>query len=177
MATQFRRRKDDGRVFPFKEYGKGWGQDHYERPLPKGELTAQDRSVLPRGDFAIPEKRAYPIHDVEHAKSALARVSQRGSPEEKRRVRTAVHRRYGRTFTVSKTVEPVTYSRAKELHTERRSAHAQAVDNALRAGKQFPEGQEDYSKWASSQNRTDIEGIDRCWRFLGTRLSLCSLGT
>ncbi len=57
-------------------------------------LTAKERERLPESSFAIPEERAYPIHDESHARNALARVSQHGTPEEKRRVRAAVHRRY-----------------------------------------------------------------------------------
>lgn len=58
------------------------------------QLTAERRKRLPDSAFAIPERRAYPIHDIEHARNALARVAQHGTPEEKRRVRAAVKRRY-----------------------------------------------------------------------------------
>lgn len=57
-------------------------------------LTAKKRKHLPDSVFAIPEKRKYPIHDRAHAINALARVSQFGSPSEKRRVRAAVYKRY-----------------------------------------------------------------------------------
>jgi len=57
-------------------------------------LTAEQRRRLPDSAFAIPERRAYPIHDIEHARNALARVAQHGTPEEKRRVRRAVKRRF-----------------------------------------------------------------------------------
>lgn len=58
------------------------------------ELTGKARARLPRGSFAIPERRAYPIHDKAHARNALARVAQHGSAAEKRRVRAAVKRRF-----------------------------------------------------------------------------------
>lgn len=58
------------------------------------ELTPKKRKALPKTAFAIPEKRKYPIQDKAHARNALARVSQHGTPEEKRRVRAAVKRRY-----------------------------------------------------------------------------------
>jgi hypothetical protein len=58
------------------------------------ELTGKKRQSLPKQSFAIPEKRAYPIHNAAHARNALARVSQHGSPAEKRRVTAAVRRRY-----------------------------------------------------------------------------------
>jgi hypothetical protein len=58
------------------------------------ELTPRARKKLQKGQFAIPEKRAYPIHDEAHARNALARVVQHGTPEEKRRVKAAVRRKY-----------------------------------------------------------------------------------
>lgn len=61
-------------------------------------LSTFRRRRLPASEFAIPEKRpgpgSYPIPDEAHARNALARVAQHGTPEEKRRVRSAVHRRY-----------------------------------------------------------------------------------
>lgn len=62
--------------------------------LMKKRLRAKERHALPDSDFAIPEKRAYPIHDESHARNALARVSQFGTPSEKKRVRAAVRRKY-----------------------------------------------------------------------------------
>lgn len=54
---------------------------------------------LPKRDFAI--KRggkgghgAYPIPDKAHARNALARVSQFGTPAEKAAVRAKVHRKF-----------------------------------------------------------------------------------
>jgi len=58
------------------------------------ELSAEQRSKLKSSSFAIPETRSYPIHDAIHARNALARVSQFGTPEEKKRVRAAVRRKY-----------------------------------------------------------------------------------
>lgn len=57
-------------------------------------LTAKSRKNLPASAFVFPDKQAYPIHDVAHARNALARVSQFGSPAEKAAVRRAVYRRY-----------------------------------------------------------------------------------
>jgi hypothetical protein len=61
-------------------------------------LTAFRRRRLPASDFAIPERRpgpgSYPIPDRNHARDALGRVAQHGSPSEVRRVRAAVARRY-----------------------------------------------------------------------------------
>ena len=59
------------------------------------KLTAKERKKLPKSAFAIPEKRKYPIHDENHARAALTYVARYGTPEEKKRVRAAVCRRYG----------------------------------------------------------------------------------
>jgi len=64
-----------------EEYAKG------------GRLTAAQRHALPSSDFALPGER-YPINNPSHARNALARVSQHGSPEEKQKVRSAVRRKY-----------------------------------------------------------------------------------
>jgi hypothetical protein len=57
------------------------------------KLTSKARKNLPSGDFALPGRR-YPIEDKNHAKNALARVSQHGTPEEKEKVRAKVGRKY-----------------------------------------------------------------------------------
>jgi hypothetical protein len=57
------------------------------------KLTYAERKSLPAKSFALPGGR-YPIEDPTHARNALARVSQHGTPEEKAKVRGAVHRRY-----------------------------------------------------------------------------------
>lgn len=59
------------------------------------KLTSKERKKLPGSAFAVDhQKRKYPIHDISHARNALARVSAHGTPEEKRRVRAAVNRKY-----------------------------------------------------------------------------------
>ena len=58
------------------------------------ELTAAERKALPDSDFAIPEQRAYPIHNESHAQDAIRMVDKNGSPDEKSRVKAAVHKRY-----------------------------------------------------------------------------------
>lgn len=59
-----------------------------------GELTYRGRQQLADSEFAIPEKRAYPIHDKAHARNALARVHQYGTPSEQKEVCGAVADRY-----------------------------------------------------------------------------------
>lgn len=57
------------------------------------ELTTKARNALPSSAFALPGRR-FPIPDAAHARNALARVSQHGTPEEKAKVRAAVHRKF-----------------------------------------------------------------------------------
>lgn len=70
---------------------------------PKGKLTAEDRQSLPKKDFALPGEGegpkgagagSYPIPDESHARNALARVSQHGTPSEKAKVRAKVHEKF-----------------------------------------------------------------------------------
>lgn len=65
-----------------------------EVALEEAALTTKKRDKLPKTAFAIPETKSYPIHDAGHARNALARVSQHGTPAEKKKVRAAVKRRY-----------------------------------------------------------------------------------
>jgi|TARA_R110002020_G_scaffold122695_1_gene278448 hypothetical protein len=57
------------------------------------KLTAAKRKAIPSKDFAGPD-RSYPINDASHARNALARVSQHGTPALKARVKSAVKRKY-----------------------------------------------------------------------------------
>lgn len=58
------------------------------------ELTTKTRDKLPGGVFVFPKERRYPIHDESHARNALARVAQHGTPDEIAKVKAAVSRRY-----------------------------------------------------------------------------------
>jgi hypothetical protein len=57
------------------------------------KLTAKARKHIAAKNFALPGRR-YPIEDASHARNALARVSQYGTPSEKSRVRGAVRKKY-----------------------------------------------------------------------------------
>lgn len=57
-------------------------------------LSTKDRKKLSKKSFALPGKRKYPIPDKSHARNALARVSQNGTSEEKKKVRSAVFKRF-----------------------------------------------------------------------------------
>ncbi|HKT22562.1 MAG TPA: hypothetical protein VJR06_08145, partial [Nitrososphaerales archaeon] len=75
-----------------KEDHQGMGKSYAQ--MAKDDLTTQGRERIKPKNFALPKEKAYPIHDIEHARNALARVSQHGTPEEQRKVRAAVHKKY-----------------------------------------------------------------------------------
>lgn len=58
------------------------------------KLSSKKRSGLKKGSFALPGQRKYPINDKSHARNALARVAQHGTPAEKKKVRAAVHKKF-----------------------------------------------------------------------------------
>jgi len=58
------------------------------------ELKTKDRKRLSKSSFALAGKRKYPIPDKAHARNALARVAQHGSPAEQKKVKAAVKRRF-----------------------------------------------------------------------------------
>jgi hypothetical protein len=58
------------------------------------ELTTRDRKKLSKKSFALPGKRKYPIPDKAHARNALARVAQHGTPAEQKKVKQAVKKRF-----------------------------------------------------------------------------------
>lgn len=59
-----------------------------------GAVTDADaRKKIPADAYALPGKR-YPIHDEAHARHAMARISQNGTPAEKSKVKSAVQKKY-----------------------------------------------------------------------------------
>jgi hypothetical protein len=58
------------------------------------KLTGKEREALPASAFAISSRRAYPLTDPAHARSALSRVAAHGTPAERKKVRDAVARRF-----------------------------------------------------------------------------------
>lgn len=62
------------------------------------KLDAKDRKSLPRGDFAVPSKApgsgSYPIPDASHARNALARAAQHGSPAVQAAVKAKVKAKF-----------------------------------------------------------------------------------
>lgn len=57
------------------------------------KLTTKARKNIPTSEFAGPD-RSYPVQNESHARNALSRVSQFGSPALKAEVRAKVHRKY-----------------------------------------------------------------------------------
>lgn len=58
------------------------------------KLDASKRNSLSKSEFAEPGKRAYPVNDKSHARNALARVSEFGSPSLKAEVRKKVSEKF-----------------------------------------------------------------------------------
>lgn len=58
------------------------------------KLTGKQRKTLTSSQFALPAQRKYPINDKAHARNALARVAQSGTPAQQKQVRAAVKRKY-----------------------------------------------------------------------------------
>lgn len=56
--------------------------------------TKAGRKAMSPSSFALPGKKKYRIDDAPHARNALARVQQHGSPGEKAAVKKAVSRKY-----------------------------------------------------------------------------------
>lgn len=57
------------------------------------KLTTQERKNIPGKEFALPGRK-YPIEDKSHARNALARVSEFGTPSQKATVRRKVESKY-----------------------------------------------------------------------------------
>lgn len=68
-------------------------EKHTRQHSDEHHLSTKARKALPSSDFALPGQR-YPIEDKNHARNALSRVAQNGTPAEKAKVRAAVHRKY-----------------------------------------------------------------------------------
>jgi len=64
-------------------------------------LSTERRDKMPSRDFAVPSRGegkarrgGYPIPDKSHARAALQRASQFGTPEVKKEVRSAVKKKF-----------------------------------------------------------------------------------
>ena len=85
---------------------RGWTEDRdgllrppREGAVERDRLTTKERNRLPDYAFALPERRALPLHDAAHVRNAAARLEQMRSfyrsvtPSEYRRARQAILRR------------------------------------------------------------------------------------
>lgn len=62
-------------------------------------LSTKERKALPKSELANPKKSggesgSYPIPDEAHARNALSRVAQFGTPEMQAKVRAKVHKAF-----------------------------------------------------------------------------------
>jgi hypothetical protein len=62
--------------------------------MAKDLSSTKQRKKLNKKSFALPGKRKYPIPDKAHARNALARVAQHGTPAEQKKVKAAVRTRF-----------------------------------------------------------------------------------
>jgi hypothetical protein len=62
--------------------------------MAKDLSSTNERKKLSKKSFALPGKRKYPIPDKAHARNALARVAQNGTPAEQKKVKAAVKKRF-----------------------------------------------------------------------------------
>lgn len=57
------------------------------------KLFAAKRNALPKSDFALPGKRAFPINDKTHAVQAL-RMKGHADPAEQKEITAKVHKKF-----------------------------------------------------------------------------------
>jgi hypothetical protein len=58
-------------------------------------ISAATRKRLPKSSFALPSQRKYPIHDLKHARAALARAAQKKTAGSYSTVAKAVRKKWG----------------------------------------------------------------------------------
>lgn len=95
-------------------------QDDEQRNVLLDTLTSKQRQDLSDSDFALPGRK-YPIADIAHARNALARVAQNGTPDEQSKVKAAVYRRY-----------PALKPAAKKLGASDRPGHMKLTADILK---------------------------------------------
>lgn len=66
------------------------------------KLTTNKRKSLPKSDFGIPSKRAYPMPDKSHAANAKARATQFATPSERATIDAKANRILGKGKGVKK---------------------------------------------------------------------------
>ena len=58
------------------------------------KLNAAKRKKIPTSEFGLPEKKAYPLENANHARNALARASQFATPDEEAEIKAKVAKRF-----------------------------------------------------------------------------------
>lgn len=56
--------------------------------------TKGGRKTMPASDFGLPAQKKYRIDDAAHARNALGRVAQNGTPAQQKQVRARVKAKY-----------------------------------------------------------------------------------
>ena len=65
-------------------------------------LTTQERKNLPNSDFALPDKREFPIQNEEHGRKAIQLLPNSDTtPAEKAKIRSAVKQKF-RDITIAR---------------------------------------------------------------------------
>lgn len=73
---------------------KGTRKSNLSKTTNARRNTKTGRNTMAPSSFAIPGRKKYRIDDAAHARAALARVAQHGTPAEKKQVRAAVKRKF-----------------------------------------------------------------------------------
>jgi hypothetical protein len=60
----------------------------------KARNTTKGRAQMPASDFGLPAQKKYRIDDAAHARDALSRVAQSGTPGQQATVRAKVAKKY-----------------------------------------------------------------------------------
>lgn len=98
------------------------------------ELTTGAREEIKTKNFAVSAKKSdtgepkYPIHDPAHARNALVRVRQFGSPSEKSKVYSAVAKKYPALATRSEVVPPQQQRKAEKKLGLEKGEESQKVE-------------------------------------------------
>ena len=109
------------------------------RSSKKRPMSFKQKSALPKKSFAVKTtagyggKGKYPIPDASHARNALARVSQHGSPAEKAQVRSAVSSKFPGI------------KESKGRSTKKRAVKKRGIGNAVAKATGWPRGINDVS--------------------------------
>lgn len=124
----------------------------------KRVLTSGERKNMPSKEFALPGKKqggkgGYPIPDASHARNALARVSQFGTPAEKAAVRAKVHAKYPNIGKSKRNPGPTNTQQQQDL--QKYGSTMQATSAPRKTRKRAPDGEMPEYKRNRSKKRND----------------------